>query len=95
MVTCLWLQQWYSLWLLCLAPLLSEPNRRLALLFGFWIVSKQLIFGPHFVPIIYFKPETGIRLEPIYVLTVFGVPWLYTLWILVSKRIGEKKYAVK
>lgn len=95
MVTCLWFQQWYSLWLLCLVPLLSEPNRRLALLFGSWIVSKQLIFGPHFVPIIYFKPETGIRVEPIYVLTVFGVPWLYALWILVSKRIGEKKYAVK
>ncbi|MEP7137399.1 MAG: hypothetical protein ABI904_20940 [Chloroflexota bacterium] len=95
MVTCLWFQQWYSLWLLCLVPLVSEQSRRFALLFGFWIVSKQLIFGPHFVPIIYFKPETGIRLEPIYVLTVFGVPWLYALWILVSKRIREKNYAVK
>jgi hypothetical protein len=95
MVTCLWFQQWYSVWLLCLVPLLSEQSRRFALLFGFWIISKQLIFGPHFVPIIYFKPQTGIRLEPIYVLTVFGVPWLYALWMLVSQRISEKNYAAK
>ncbi|MEP6895199.1 MAG: hypothetical protein ABI986_06295, partial [Chloroflexota bacterium] len=94
MVTCLWFQQWYILWLLCLVPLLSEQSRRLALLFGFWIVSKQLIFSPHFVPIIYFKPETGIRLEPIYVLTVFGVPWLYALWMLGAKRKREKNYAL-
>ena len=95
MVTCLWFQQWYILWLLCLVPLLSEQSRRLALLFGFWIVSKQLIFSPHFVPIIYFKPETGIRLEPIYTLTVLCVPCLYALWMLGAKRIREKKYALK
>lgn len=94
MVTCLWFQQWYSLWLVCLAPLLPEPSRRLALVFGFWVVSKQLVFGPLYVPTMFFKPETAIYLEPLLAATVLGVPWIYALWILLFKRMRKGKYAV-
>ncbi len=79
MVTCLWFQQWYSVWLIALAPLLPERSRRIALLFGFWVLSKQLIFGPLIVPIMSHQPSTAIRLEPLLAFTVLGIPWLYTL----------------
>ncbi|MCI0550989.1 MAG: hypothetical protein L0287_08540 [Anaerolineae bacterium] len=82
MITCLWFQQWYSLWLICLAPLLSSQSRNLALVFSFWVVSKQLVFGPEYVPTMFWHPETSIRLEPLLTSTVLGIPWLYALWIL-------------
>jgi len=88
MVTCLWFQQWYSVWLVSLAPLLSERSRRFAILFGFWVLSKQLIFGQLIVPIMFHNPKTAIWLEPVLVLTVMGIPWLYTvLGIRISRRI--------
>jgi hypothetical protein len=82
LLACLWFQQWYCIWLVCLAPCLPPKSRNLALLFSFWVVSKQLVFGPKFVPILYWHPETYPRLEPQYVLTVLGVPLLYTMYIL-------------
>src|SRR6266508_5910284 len=65
MVTCLWFQQWYGVWLVSLAPLLPERSRRFAILFGFWVLSKQLIFGPLLVPIMFHKPQAAIWLEPL------------------------------
>lgn len=90
LLTCLWFQQWYCIWLVCLAPLLPPKSRNLALVFSFWVINKQLIFGPIFVPTLYWHPDTYPRLEHLYVLTVLGVPWLYTLWILFR---GKKRYA--
>jgi len=90
LLTCLWFQQWYCVWLVCLAPFLPSKSRNLALIFSFWVISKQLVFGPIYVPTLFRHPETFPRLEPQYVLTVLGVPWLYTLWILFR---GKKRYA--
>jgi hypothetical protein len=75
MVTCLWFQQWYSLWLIGLAPLLPQPSRRLALVFGFWVLTKQFVFGPLIVPIMSDHPSTAIWLEPVLTLSILGVPW--------------------
>jgi glycosyl transferase family 87 len=94
MVTCLWFQQWYSLWLIGLASLLSEHSRRLALLFGFYVLSKQMIFGPLIVPMMATRPETRIWLEPLLTLAVLGVPWIYALRNLqLSKRTRKEIYA--
>jgi hypothetical protein len=102
MITCLWFLQWYSIWLVALAPLLPSPSRNLALVFSFWVVSQQLVFGPLYVPTIYWRPETAMYLEPLLALTVLGVPWLYALWILYKRRTdwqavllsrGSKQYA--
>jgi len=90
LVTCLWFQQWYCVWLVCLAPFLPQKGRNLALVFSFWIISKQLIFGPIYVPRLFWHPETYPTLEPLYVLTVLGVPLLYTLRILFH---GNKRHA--
>lgn len=86
MVTCLWFQQWYSLWLIGLAPLLSGRDRSFALLFGFWVLSKQLIFGPLIVPNMSHEPETRIWLEPLLTVSILGVPWIYALRNLVNKK---------
>ena len=92
LITCLWFQQWYTLWLVCLAPLLFEPNRRLAIFFSFWVVTKQLIFSRIFVVPMFFKPETAIYLTPLHTLAVLGVPWSYALWILQTKRKRTEDY---
>jgi len=92
MVACLWFQQWYSLWLVCLAPLLPRPSRRLALLFSFWVVSKQLVFGPALVQTMYFHPETAVRLEPLLTAGILGVPWIYALWMLLAPRLRKGKH---
>jgi len=93
MVTCLWFQQWYGVWLVSLAPLLTERARRLALLFGFWVLSKQLIFGPLIVPTMAHKSGTAIWLEPILAFTVLGLPWLYALLTIRASRRLKAAYA--
>lgn len=79
MVTCLWFQQWYSVWLIGLAPLLSGRWRRLALLFGFWVLGKQLLFGPLIIHFISPHPKLNFLVEPLLAITVLGGPWIYTL----------------
>jgi hypothetical protein len=81
MVACLWFQQWYSLWLIALAPLLPERNRRFALMFGFWVLCKQFIFGPLIVPLTTQYPDKMIWLEPLLTLSILGIPWIFALKI--------------
>lgn len=92
LITCLWFQQWYSLWLVCLAPLLLKPHRRLAILFSVWVVTKQLVFSRIFVSTMFFKPETAIYLTPLHTIAVLGVPWIYAIWILQTQRKRKEKY---
>jgi len=93
LVTCLWFQQWYGIWLISLAPLLPLHIRRFALFFGFWVMSKQLIFVQLVIPFMSHKPETVIWLEPLLVLIVLGVPWIYALLHLKTSRRLEAAYA--
>src|SRR5271157_3736189 len=95
MFTCLWFQQWYSIWLIGLAPLLPSRWQRLALLFGFWVLSKQFIFGPLIVPSIALHPRrTGLWLEPILTVAVLGVPWIYALLnVRISLKMKATNYA--
>ncbi len=86
LVTCLWFQQWYGIWLIVLAPLLPVPSRRFALFFGFWVMSKQLIFVQLVIPFMSNRPETAIWLEPSLALIVIGVPWIYALLHLRTSR---------
>ena len=79
MVACLWFQQWYGLWLITLAALLPKRAQCLALFFGFWVLSKQLIFAPMLVSHILHRPEWAIGLEALLTLAVLGAPWIYAL----------------
>jgi len=93
LVTCLWFQQWYGIWLISLAPLLPVRSRRFALFFGFWVMSKQLIFIQLVIPFMSHKPETVIWLEPLLALIVLGVPWIYALLGQRTSRRLEASYA--
>jgi hypothetical protein len=79
MAACLWFQQWYGLWLISLAALLPLHARRTALFFGFWVITKQLIFGPVFVPQIVNRPEYAAGFEALLTLGVLGPTWIYAL----------------
>jgi len=93
LVTCLWFQQWYGIWLISLAPLLPVRSRRFALVFGFWVLSKQLIFVQLIIPAMSHKPETAIWLEPLLAFTVLGVPWIHALLDLRTSRRLKAAYA--
>ncbi len=93
LVTCLWFQQWYGIWLISLAPLLPLRSRRFALFFGFWVMSKQLIFVQLFIPAIPNKPEMAVWLEPLLALIVVGIPWIYVLLDLRTSRRLKVAYA--
>jgi hypothetical protein len=93
LVTCLWFQQWYGIWLISLAPLLPVRNRRFALVFGYWVLSKQLIFVQLIIPAISHKPETVVWLEPLLALIVLGVPWTYALLDLRTSTRLKAAYA--
>jgi alpha-1,6-mannosyltransferase len=79
LVTCLWFQNWYSLWPAGLAPLLKPgPTRRMALLAGFATLSKPMGIGPFL-----FWPRPRMAqpwLEIWFTLGVLGLPWLYWLF---------------
>jgi alpha-1,6-mannosyltransferase len=79
LVTCLWFQNWYSLWPISLAALLKPgPTRRMALLAGFATLSKPLGIGP-----LLFWPSPRLSqpwLEIWFTLGVLGLPWLYWLF---------------
>lgn len=93
LVTCLWFQPWYGIWLISLAPLLPVRSRRFALVFGYWVLSKQLIFVQLIIPAMSHKPETASWLEPLLALTVLGVPWIYALLDLRTPRRLKAAYA--
>ena len=81
MIVCLWFLHWYALWLIALAPLLSKRDQQLALIFGFWVLTQQLIFGPWLVPkILTAQPMQAVRLEALLAFGVLGVPWMFALW---------------
>jgi hypothetical protein len=93
LVTCLWFQQWYGIWLISLAPLLPSPSRRFAIAFGFWVMTKQLIFLQLVVPFMSHHLETVNWLEPLLALIVIGVPWIYALLDLRTYRRLKATYA--
>ena len=93
LVTCLWFQQWYGIWLISLAPLLPVRSRRFALVFGYWVLSKQLIFVQLIIPAMSHKPETVVWLEPLLALIVLGVPWIYALLDLKTSGYLKTAYA--
>lgn len=85
LVTCLWFQQWYAVWLVGLSALL--PQGRLQAL-GLWVSfsmgAKQLIFGPlvflqqPFLP----EPYLELRLSA----GTMVLPWLGAWWAMWQSR---------
>jgi hypothetical protein len=78
LLTCLWFQQWYTLWPLGLAALLPPGHAaRLGALFGYAALTKQLVFEPIYLWVRPLPPQSWreLRLGP----SVLFIPWLYIL----------------
>jgi hypothetical protein len=82
LITNLWFQQWYVLWLIGLAPLLQGRARYLAILFGFTSLAKQFIVAP----LLFWD---GPRFEQPwselwFTLGSLGIPLAYTVYALLA-----------
>jgi len=84
LITCLWFQQWYTVWLIGLAPILASGAAQLfAILFGFLAIGKQLFMYPL---VIWPNPRPPQpRLEIELTLGVLGLPWMLALALLFRK----------
>ena len=86
LLTCLWFQQWYALWPLGIAALLPPGHAaRLAALFGYTALSKQLVLEPLWLWIRPLPPKAWreVRLGP----AVMTIPWLYVLLLWSTSRL--------
>lgn len=83
LLTCSWFQQWYAVWPLGMAALLSPgPAVYLAMILGgYTVLSKHIIFGSLFFRI---HPLPRAWREIWFGLTVLGVPWLYAFFSLLD-----------
>jgi hypothetical protein len=88
LVTCLWFQQWYVVWLVGLAALIPFcAISFLGYLLSFWAMSKVLIFAP---PLLWARPLPQVQYRELWLsLGVLGVPWLISIILLA--RMGIKK----
>jgi hypothetical protein len=86
LVTCPWFQQWYTVWLLALAPLVASGNSvLLAVIFGFTALGKQLVAGP----LLFWPrpklPQPGLEIR--LTLIVMSLVWAYALyWLAAGMR---------
>jgi len=89
LLTCLWFQSWYAVWLVAPAALLP-PGRtaRLGILVGLATLSKPLIFGPLWLWQRPLPPQAWreLRLGP----AVLALPWLYALLALWRNRRSRR-----
>ncbi|MEW5956842.1 MAG: hypothetical protein AB1801_03890 [Chloroflexota bacterium] len=95
LLTCLWFQQWYTIWPLTLAALLPPGHAsRLAVLFSFTAMSKHLIADP----LLFWtqprppRPWRELRFGP----AVMIIPWLYALlalWLIKRTKSNVKREA--
>jgi hypothetical protein len=82
LLTVLWFQAWYAVWIVGLAALLPFGHAvRFALIFSFAVLSKPLIFAP---PLLWpTRPPAETRLIEVYLgPLVLALPWLYALYAL-------------
>jgi rSAM/selenodomain-associated transferase 1 len=88
LVTCLWFQSWYAVWPLGIAAVLPPGHAaRLGALFGFAVLSKPVLFGPHLLWRRPLPPALWreLRLGP----SVLALPWLYALFAIWHTRHGR------
>lgn len=87
LVTCLWFQQWYVVWLVGLAVLLPLNSISfLTYLLSFSVMTKVLVFAP---PLLWVRPLPSIQYREFWLsVGVMGLPWLIGFILLI--RYGIK-----
>jgi hypothetical protein len=92
--TCLWFQSWYAVWPLGLAAILPPGHAaRLAALFGYTALSKQLFFEPLWLWVqpLPDKWWREVRLGP----AVQAIPWVYLLGLWWVRRRKAARMVTK
>jgi hypothetical protein len=85
LLTCLWYQQWYPVWLVGLAALLPAGlDQGLGLWLGFAALTKPLVFGP--LVFLQRPPDPTNWLELRLSVGVMTLAWLGAWWVLWQKR---------
>jgi hypothetical protein len=85
LVTCLWFQQWYPIWLVGLAALLPLGlDQGLGLWIGFAALTKPLVFGP--LVFLQRPADPTNWLELRLSVGVMVLSWLGAWWVLWQKR---------
>jgi hypothetical protein len=82
--TCLWFQEWYTMWPIALAAFLPAGWAvGLALLFNYAALTKPFVFGPMWLWLRPLPPGVWLdkRLGP----AVLALPWLYVLLLLMAR----------
>jgi hypothetical protein len=87
LVTCLWFQHWYAVWLVGIAAVLPFGGRqRLAMFISLASMGKRLIVTPALFKPKPLYPQPGLEIR--FALGVMGLSWLYSLGIyLPSNRL--------
>jgi hypothetical protein len=86
LVTCLWFQQWYPVWLIALVVLLPPGlDQNLGLWIGFAALTKPMVFGP--LVFLQKPPDPADWLELRLSVGVMTLSWLGAWWVLWQKRM--------
>lgn len=92
LLACLWFQQWYVIWLVGLAAVLSPGHRaRLGALFSLIVLSKQFALGPYLLR--QQPPISQPWLEIYFAGGLLFVPWLYSGVLALMKITNNKTTA--
>ena len=85
LVTITWFQPWYTPWILGLAILLPAPWLWMGEVLVFLTRSKPLIFIPIAYWIPPYPPQPWLEIQ--LTLGVLGIPWLFTLAVMIRKKL--------
>jgi hypothetical protein len=86
LLTCLWFQQWYTVWLVGIAAVLPFGFRqRFAAFFSLAAFSKQLAAAPMLFKPKPVYPQPGLEIR--FTLAVLGLPWLYLAAAFISQKV--------
>ncbi|MBN2678445.1 MAG: DUF2029 domain-containing protein [Anaerolineaceae bacterium] len=80
LVTCLWVQQWYVVWLIGMAALLPLVGLSfLTYMTSFAVITKALLSAP---PLLWVRPLPAAQFRELWLtLEVMGLPWLVSLFL--------------
>ncbi len=81
LVTCLWFQQWYVVWVVGLTAVLPLSGLSfIGYLSSFWVMTKVLVFAP---PLLWVRPLPNIQYREFWLSTgVMSLHWLASLVVI-------------
>ncbi len=89
LLTCLWYQQWYGIWLITVSAVLSPGHRaRLGALFSLLVLNKQFALGPYLLR--HRPPIPQPWLEIYFAIGLLLIPWSYAVYLSVQRVLENQ-----